>query len=240
MTFQEKLYRLRKERGLSQERLARELGVSRQAISRWELGEVVPDTANVLALCRVFGVAADTLLREDLLSAREPEPADGETEPESGVTAGSTDPEEAEDLQAEEERRKREKQELQRDILRTNLGLIVRYAELAAFVALHSWLATDEPSWLFSFLVWFVLSLTGVIWWNHGWYLREGGSRALLGWDTLTVVLAAFIPRMLSGLPGIWGILPGVIPGALVVVGPIRTLLLDHYRVEPPGRRKES
>ena len=48
MTFGEKLYRLRKERGMSQEALAQELGVSRQAISRWELEEVAPDTGNVL------------------------------------------------------------------------------------------------------------------------------------------------------------------------------------------------
>lgn len=39
MTFGEKLSRLRKERGMSQEELAHELKVSRQAISRWELGE---------------------------------------------------------------------------------------------------------------------------------------------------------------------------------------------------------
>ena len=68
MTFGEKLYQLRTERGMSQEALARSLGVSRQAISRWELGEVVPDTANVLAVSRKFGVSTDYLLREDCLS----------------------------------------------------------------------------------------------------------------------------------------------------------------------------
>ena len=62
MTFGEKLHRLRRERGLSQEALAAELGVSRQAVSRWELGEVVPDTANVLAVSRIFGVSTDYLL----------------------------------------------------------------------------------------------------------------------------------------------------------------------------------
>ena len=50
MTFGEKLYQLRKGRSMSQEALAGELGVSRQAISRWELGEVLPDTASVLAV----------------------------------------------------------------------------------------------------------------------------------------------------------------------------------------------
>ena len=65
MTFGEKLYRLRKERGMSQEALAQELGVSRQAISRWELGEVAPDTGNVLAASRLFGVSTDYLLRDE-------------------------------------------------------------------------------------------------------------------------------------------------------------------------------
>lgn len=65
MTFGEKLYALRTERKMSQEALARKLGVSRQAVSRWELDEVVPDTANVLAVSRVFGVSTDYLLRED-------------------------------------------------------------------------------------------------------------------------------------------------------------------------------
>lgn len=68
MTFGEKLYQLRTERKMSQEGLARKLGVSRQAISRWELGEVVPDTVNVLAVSRLFDVSTDYLLQEDCLS----------------------------------------------------------------------------------------------------------------------------------------------------------------------------
>lgn len=71
MTFGEKLYRLRKERGWSQEALAQEMDVSRQAVSRWELGEVVPDTANILAVSRIFGVSTDYLLRDDCDSENE-------------------------------------------------------------------------------------------------------------------------------------------------------------------------
>ena len=65
MTFGEKLFQLRRERGMSQEALAQELNVSRQAVSRWELGEVAPDTGNVLAASRLFGVSTDYLLRDE-------------------------------------------------------------------------------------------------------------------------------------------------------------------------------
>jgi len=71
MTFGEKLHQLRREQSMSQETLARELDVSRQAISRWELGDVVPDTENVLAVSRLFGVSTDYLLRDDCASEQE-------------------------------------------------------------------------------------------------------------------------------------------------------------------------
>ena len=71
MTFGEKLHQLRTARGFSQEQLAQKLGVSRQAISRWELEEVMPDTANVLAVSRLFDVSADYLLREECLSDKD-------------------------------------------------------------------------------------------------------------------------------------------------------------------------
>ncbi len=53
----------RRRMGLSQEQLAERLGVSRQAVSKWELDESLPELDKALALCRVFGVSADMLCR---------------------------------------------------------------------------------------------------------------------------------------------------------------------------------
>ena len=65
MTFGEKLQALRKARGWSQEGLATQINVSRQALSKWESGASVPDTENVVALSRLFGVSTDYLLLEN-------------------------------------------------------------------------------------------------------------------------------------------------------------------------------
>lgn len=62
MTIGEKIALRRRSAGLSQEALAGQLGVSRQAVSRWETNESLPDTERVLQLCRIFGVSADDLL----------------------------------------------------------------------------------------------------------------------------------------------------------------------------------
>ncbi len=51
-----KIYELRKQRGLSQEELAYKLGVARQTISKWELGDATPDFKNLLALSEFFNV----------------------------------------------------------------------------------------------------------------------------------------------------------------------------------------
>lgn len=62
MNFGEKLQALRKARGWSQEELAGQIHVSRQTLSKWESGGAVPDTENVIALSRLFGVSTDYLL----------------------------------------------------------------------------------------------------------------------------------------------------------------------------------
>ncbi len=65
MTFGEKLQALRKAQGWSQEELAQRINVSRQALSKWESGASVPDTENVIALSRLFGVPTDYLLLDE-------------------------------------------------------------------------------------------------------------------------------------------------------------------------------
>ncbi|MBQ9746699.1 MAG: helix-turn-helix domain-containing protein, partial [Clostridia bacterium] len=62
MDFCNKLQVLRKQAGLTQDELAVKIGVSRQAISKWESGNAYPDLKNIQTLCAFFSVSADTLL----------------------------------------------------------------------------------------------------------------------------------------------------------------------------------
>ena len=66
MTIGEKILNMRKARGWSQEELAERVGVSRQAVSRWESGTAKPDADKIIAICDLFGVSADYLLRDIL------------------------------------------------------------------------------------------------------------------------------------------------------------------------------
>lgn len=64
MSLAEKLVTLRKQKGLTQLDLAEKLSVSRQAISRWEVGSAVPSTDNLKVLTELYGVTLDYLLNE--------------------------------------------------------------------------------------------------------------------------------------------------------------------------------
>ena len=65
MGFGEKLSRLRKSSGFTQEDLAEKLGVSRQAVARWEAEETSPDIHTLLGICEVFHVSADYMIHSD-------------------------------------------------------------------------------------------------------------------------------------------------------------------------------
>lgn len=65
MNLPAKLASLRKQKGLTQMDLAEKLNVSRQAISRWEVGAAVPSTENLKVLSDLYGVSVDYLLNDD-------------------------------------------------------------------------------------------------------------------------------------------------------------------------------
>lgn len=69
MALSEKLYELRKKGGLSQEQLAEKLGVSRQAISKWESGKAVPESDTLISISKYYNVTLDYLLNENTSSS---------------------------------------------------------------------------------------------------------------------------------------------------------------------------
>ena len=64
MNFNEKLTNLRKQKGLSQEELGYELNVTRQTISKWELGQTTPEMDKLVQMSKIFGVSLDELTSE--------------------------------------------------------------------------------------------------------------------------------------------------------------------------------
>ena len=65
MTFAEKLKSLRRQSGMSQEKLAEKLGVSRQAITKWETDGGIPDIENIMAISGLFNISIDELLSNE-------------------------------------------------------------------------------------------------------------------------------------------------------------------------------
>lgn len=70
MKFSDRLYELRRQRGLSQEELANRIDVSRQTVSKWEIGDTVPDMDKLLALGDVFEISLDELVKGNSVEKR--------------------------------------------------------------------------------------------------------------------------------------------------------------------------
>lgn len=92
MTFAQVLTQLRREKGFSQEQLADLMDVSRQAVSKWEAGQSMPDLTRLVALAELFGVSLDALVRPDRAEAAAAHPGEAETKtvyPASTYPAGA-------------------------------------------------------------------------------------------------------------------------------------------------------
>ena len=66
MGFGEKLIKLRKQKGMSQEQLGMQLGITRQSVSKWESGSTLPELSKLIAISEIFGVSVDYLVKDEM------------------------------------------------------------------------------------------------------------------------------------------------------------------------------
>lgn len=66
MKFGEKLIRLRRKNGMSQEQLAAEIGITRQSVSKWESGSTLPELAKLIVISELFDVSVDYLVKDSM------------------------------------------------------------------------------------------------------------------------------------------------------------------------------
>ncbi len=88
--FGERIYNLRRKSGLSQEEFAIKLGVSRQAVSKWETGQSVPDSEKAAAIGAYFGVSLDWLINGN--ETAEPSAAVEPAAPQTAEPASAVEP----------------------------------------------------------------------------------------------------------------------------------------------------
>lgn len=134
MKLNEKINYYRKRAKLSQEELAARVGVSRQSVSKWELGDATPEVDKLLTLSRAFGVTVDELLREE--EPGEPSSPPGE-EKETPPTASG------------------EVRLTRQDWVRSATALALAVCAVGLLLALGGWLMSGRASyeWVSSMLI---------------------------------------------------------------------------------------
>lgn len=158
-----RLVNLRKKKGFSQEQLAEKIGVSRQAVSKWERSEASPDTDNLIMLARLYEVSLDELLRtedeipqpeeteqyEEQPPQAEPEENEDLPEPPTEEQPQETPAENAEEVPAEQNNSIGEtiakRASKMTDILWLKLLIVVAAIPIAFFTSLRY--GNFEPKW---------------------------------------------------------------------------------------------
>ena len=156
-----RLAQLRREQGLSQEELASRLGVSRQAVSKWERAESSPDTGNLIALARLYDISLDALLLHGQVAQAPPPPeADPDAAEQERLFAAAQAWEEAEEARAKKRRK----------ALREGLNWLATLALMGLLPLLSLFLGAEAA---YPLLVVFAYLVTGFLLdnWHPGWLL---------------------------------------------------------------------
>lgn len=135
-----RLAQLRKDHGYSQEDLAEKLGVSRQAVSKWECGEASPDTDNLIELARLYNTSLDELLEIK--------------QPEQEVKAEVIDPDEdIDEYEDEEDREQHRKHSRKGDIIEICVSSFSVFLIIIAYILLGSLLGLWGQAWVLFLLI---------------------------------------------------------------------------------------
>lgn len=208
MTLGEKIKSLRKGLGMSQEKLAELMGISRQAVAKWENGQSAPSTANLFKLAEILNTTTAFLLADDDAKDTGTEEKSEENTDET-KTALSQAEEFYRVFKAEEERKNKEKKQRIRKNIIWDLVVILAYLALYIIGRLI-WCRTDS-------------SLTGLLWastpegensYLYGWLLSSG-----LFWVSLAIsALPALLGKKYFSAITFGGFILGLILG--IIFGP--------------------
>ena len=146
MNISEKILKLRKEKGLSQEAFAEKLGVSRQSVSKWESSGALPDIDKIIAMSELFGVSTDYLLKDEMTEpAVQEEPVREEPVPEEPVADEEIINNESEEEITEETEPKPVKKK--RKIIRKIIAIILVILITAAAIGIPTYYGGVKEFW---------------------------------------------------------------------------------------------
>ncbi len=208
MTLGEKIKSLRKGLGMSQEKLAELMGISRQAVAKWENGQSAPSTANLFKLAEILNTTTAFLLADEAINN-----TGLDKKPEETDTSLSRAEEFYRIFREEEERKKQAKKQEKKQRIRKNIiwALVVILAYLAVYIIGRLiWCRADS-------------SLTGLLWastpegensYLYGWLLSSG-----LFWVSLAIsALPALLGKKYFSAITFGGFILGLILG--IIFGP--------------------
>lgn len=208
MSFSANLQFLRKRSNITQEELADRLQVSRQSVSKWETGEAYPETEKIIALCDIFGVTMDDLMRGDV--AASPAPPQGE---QSGAPAAEEEDsgdfsctrEEAERVKGIEDLPERAKKRAGLHVIGNAINGVILAGSVVTFFCLGGLRGLWHPGWLV-----FLLALSLCAFVDRAFAIDGGkrikplGARLCKGLAGMVILLSVTIYLFIGCVYGIW------------------------------------
>lgn len=228
-TFGDFLYSLRKEKGMTQAELADALGVTNKAVSKWETGEAMPETALLVPISRIFGVTVD-----ELLNGQRAEQAQNKEENTDG----------AEEFYYDEIKKHvftRGKDEEAKSLLEKVCGLVctvIMFAGITAYLFIGALYGLWNPHWVIIPACALSCGIIGIVFdMCNGKKIaikkKKGENPYTGGICGLVILTAVLVYITVCAFTGLWHPLWLILAGAMLVCGVVGAIgELVNYRTK--------